>query len=217
MRSGERGGSRKRMRSCMTLGAVLACAMMLCSCEPELSVHRLYTSDDVVFEPNLVGSWVAAEPNENSGTMQMDVVKAGADGYEFTFTTQDTPTAQVEKISFNAHLVKLHGRLFIDVVQTALQIDGKLSERQITVPGHMFGRISIDGENLQMSFLDDEWVAREIRSGDLSIDSEAEGFQPAVLTATTAELQKFVVDHADDDEAFSFAVDDLKRKSGETK
>lgn len=199
------------------LGAVLASAMMLCSCEPELSVHRLYTSDEVVFESNLVGSWVAAESNENSGTMQMDIVKAGADGYEITFTTQDTPTAQVGKISFDAHLVKLHGRLFIDVVQTALQIDGKPSERQITVPGHMIGRISVDGDSLLMSFLDDDWVAREIKSGGLSIDSEAEGIQPAVLTASTAELQKFVVDHADDDEAFSFAVDDLKRKDGETK
>jgi hypothetical protein len=211
------GGSRKRWQSCLTVGAVLACVMMLCSCEPELSVHRLYTSDEVVFEPNLVGSWVAAEPDENSGIMQMDIVKAGANGYEITFTMQDTPTAQVAKISFDAHLVKLHGRLFIDVVQTALQIDGKPSERQIAVPGHMFGKISVDGQNLRMSFLDDDWVAREIKSGGLSIDTEDEGFQPAVLTASTAELQKFVVDHADDEQAFSFAVDDLKRKSGEAK
>jgi hypothetical protein len=215
--NGPYGGSRKRWQSCLTLGAVLACVMMLCSCEPELSVHRLYTSDEVVFEPNLVGSWVAAEPDENSGIMQMDIVKAGANGYEITFTMQDTPTAQVAKISFDAHLVKLHGRLFIDVVQTALQIDGKPSERQIAVPGHMFGKISVDGENLRMSFLDDDWVAREIKSGGLSIDTEDEGFQPAVLTASTAELQKFVVDHADDEQAFSFAVDDLKRKSDEAK
>jgi hypothetical protein len=215
--NGAREGSRKRWRSFLTLGAVSVFAMLLCSCEPELSVHRLYTADDVVFDPNLPGSWVAAEPNENSGTMQMDIVKAGTDGYEFTFTMQDTPTAQVGKISFDAHLVKLHGRVFIDVVQTALQIDGKPSERQIVVPGHMFGRISVDGENLRMSFLDDDWVTREIKSGDLSLDSEDEGFHPVVLTASTVELQKFVVDHADDDEAFSFAVDDLKRKSDEAK
>ena len=112
--------------------------------------------------------------------------------------------------------MKLHGRLFIDVVQTAVELDGKPSERQITFPGHMFGRISIDGDTLRMSFLDDEWVGRAIAAGAVSIDSEDEDHQPRVLTATTAELQKFVVDHADDDQAFSFDVDDLKRKGSES-
>ena len=186
------------------LGVVLACALLLTSCEPQLSLRSLYTSDDVVFDPNLIGSWVMSEQKDSSEFAQMDFVKVGADGYAITFMIKDSPAAQLAKVSFDAHLVKLHGRLFIDVVQTAVELDGKPSERQITIPGHMFGRISIDGNTLRMSFLDDEWMGRAIAAGAVSIDSEDEDHQPRVLTATTAELQKFVVDHADDDQAFSF-------------
>lgn len=205
--------ARKRWRSRSALVAVFACALMLCSCEPELSVHRLYGSDDVVFEPGLLGTWTMPESTNNEEVMGFEFTKSTSDGYTLIMTYQENPTAKTEKYFFAAHLVKLHGRVFIDVVPTSSQVDGQDSDGPPGIPAHFFGRISIDGDTLKMSFLDDEWVAGHVRSGDISIDTEEEDDKKVVLTASTAELQKLLVDHADDEQAFSVKLDDLKRKT----
>ena len=204
--------SRTPWRTSLLLAA-FACAILLCSCEPELSVHKLYASDDVVFEPSLLGTWTMPPSPGTEEVAQFQFSNGVRDGYTITMTYQEYPGAKTESYCFSAQLVKLHGRLFIDVVPTSSRVNDQDSDGPAGIPGHFFGRISIAGDVLKMSFLDDDWVANHIKARDIYIDSEEEGEKSVVLTAPTADLQKLVIDHADDDQAFSVVLDDLNRKS----
>jgi hypothetical protein len=204
--------TRSRWRSILFALAPFACIIMLCSCEPELSVHKLYTSDDVIFDPALLGIWTEPDSAITHEHQQLEFRSANPGGYTINLTFQESPSAKPVSLTFAAQLVKLHGTLFIDVVPTGLQVDGQDSDALPQIPGHYFGRISFTGDVLKISFLDDDWVADHIKSRDIHIDSEEEANKLQVLTAPTADLQQLVIDHADDDQAFSVEMDDLKRQ-----
>jgi len=210
--SAAHAGSRKRWRSLLLLAA-FACAIILCSCEPELSVHKLYGRDDVVFDPSLLGTWTVPGSADSQAVMVFEFSSGKPDGYEVIGTYQEYPSAQKITLTFTAQLVKLRDRLFIDVVPTGVQVGDQDSDGPLGIPGHFFGRVSIDGDVLKMSFLDDDWVASHIKAGDISIDSEEVAHKGFVLAAPTQELQQLVLDHADDDQAFSVQLDDLKRQT----
>ena len=56
------------------LGVVLACALLLTSCEPQLSLRSLYTSDEVVFESKFDRK-LGDEPN------RIRFIRVHADGF----------------------------------------------------------------------------------------------------------------------------------------
>jgi hypothetical protein len=71
---------------------------------------------------------------------------------------------------------------------------------------HTFYRVEMsdDGKTLRLIHLDDDWVTKEIESGRLAIAHQMVGdnSKTAVLTADTADLQRLVLDHWNDSEAF---------------
>src|SRR5271170_6695810 len=102
--------SRTPWRTSLLLAA-FACAILLCSCEPELSVHKLYTSEDVAFDPSLLGTWTMAPSPDTQEINEVEFSRGIRDGYTITMTYQEFPTAKKETYFFWAHLVKLHGTL----------------------------------------------------------------------------------------------------------
>lgn len=59
-----------------------------------------------------------------------------------------------------------------------------------------------EGHTLKLVQLDDSWIESQIRDGKLVIDHEAAQGNSTVLTAATPELQRLVLDHINDEEAF---------------
>lgn len=72
---------------------------------------------------------------------------------------------------------------------------------------HTFYKVEIEneGKTLRLIHLDEEWVTKEIESGKLAIAHQMAGddSKTAVLTAATADLQRLVLDHFNDDAAFN--------------
>ena len=62
-----------------------------------------------------------------------------------------------------------------------------------------------------MGLLDDEWLAKAIAQNKVQIQHEKLG-EEVLLTAPTAELQKFAVRYAEDEKAFAVAIQLSRRK-----
>jgi len=70
---------------------------------------------------------------------------------------------------------------------------------------HEFFKVVLEdeGRTLQLIQLDDSWVRRQIEDGKLEIDHEKLQSGDVVLTASTHDLQQLVLDHVDDEDAFT--------------
>lgn len=75
---------------------------------------------------------------------------------------------------------------------------------------HWFVRIANDEKNLQLDYVDDDRLVKAIEAKKAEIahallpgTNEGSDNQHLALTATTAELQKFVLDHVSDDQIFA--------------
>jgi hypothetical protein len=76
------------------------------------------------------------------------------------------------------------------------------------IPAHSFIRISLEGHVLRLGFFDLEWLKKNIEENKVSIKHERRD-DMIVLTASTKELQEFVLLHWE--EAFKFEEEALHR------
>ena len=185
------------MKRTLLLTAGLA-LVLLTGCVT-LSVYPYYTAKDVVFDPALLGVW--ADPDKtNTDHDTWTFEKINDQTYRLIVTDNDKKTA------FDARLFKLKDYTFLDCLTR--------DRNDYSVPCHMLLRVDRIQPSLEMHLLDYEWVGKLIEkqpkairhaliteAGDKS--DENKGF---VLTADTAELQKFILKHIKLKEAWGDAL-----------
>ena len=177
------------MRRAKTL-VVVAFLTLLAGCEPTVSLHSLLTEKDLVFDPALVGTWVGEE-DKFTITFQ----KSGENAYELFFMGEG-----VTGKHFEARLGQLGRFRFLSIYPKELDTKDEFYKKHL-IGAHTFYRIRIDGDVLQINYLDDDWVKKMIAEKRVSIAHESFD-SDIVLTASTDELQNFVLMHAEDPEAF---------------
>jgi hypothetical protein len=80
---------------------------------------------------------------------------------------------------------------------------------------HWFFKVNKNGDKLQLDWADDEAFRKKVESGAIHLPNALLGdgkTRDVVITASTPELQKFVLAHADDGTLFSDHMDELHRK-----
>lgn len=172
--------------------------VLLAGCVP--SLHPLYTPNDVVYDPKLVGVW--AEPNSSdSGTWEFR--PAEPNSYKMTYTDKDKKTG-----TFGVHLVKLDNTLFLDL----FPIDPNLSQNGFyqlhLLPAHTFMKVDQIEPTLKLCFMDVDKFTKRLEKNPALLKHEVlqEGSQEKiVLTASTKELQEFMRKHAGDKDVFGEA------------
>ena len=81
--------------------------------------------------------------------------------------------------------------------------------------GHWIVKVSRIEKNLRLDWVDDDDFKRAVQAGTLHLPATLLGEgknQDIVVTASTKELQKFVLEHADDQTFFSMKTDELQLK-----
>ena len=169
-----------------------AVALFMSACGSTLSVSPLYNSENVIQDPNLVGTWTDEKGKD------ILVVRPGEDqAYDVLYTTMEDAASTVK---FEVRLVQLNGARFLDIVR---RTDGW------TIPGHSFAAISLDNDHVKISFLDSKWLKEKLL-GDETVKARPERGELLILMDNTESLQAMVARYANEPSASGDKLD-LKR------
>jgi hypothetical protein len=221
---------------------VLVVLVCLTGCFTSVEMlNPLYNGKDVLFDPNLLGTWNAG----NDTTLHFD--RESNDGYQMVVTSKDSSGVQAVDV-FSVHLVSLGGETYLDASPrqisghaqqylfrtdpvkksskfepTLERLDegiylevvgpspgkGNSQELQVTLrTAHTFCKVKIGEKTLSLAPLDEAWMREAIEKKMLQarhVKARAGDDIAWVLTGPTAELQQFIVHHADDPGAFQGA------------
>jgi len=184
--------------SCLLLSACL-----LAGCWQK-SLNPFYTAADLAFDAKLVGSWKekkeSSDGKEEKGQEWTFTGGAGK-GYKLEIEDGD------ETHRYEAHLFKLDGHRFLDIVPTERTVS--------TIPAHNLFKVIEIGPSLQLAALNINWVQKWLRANPTSlahiavIDPEHRDDREKdelVLTADTKALQKCLRENWSDPDLFGGPV-----------
>ena len=159
-----------------------------------LSVHPLYFEKDLVFESGLVGTWGEKEHEKDLSELWI-FKKSGEKSYRLIIRDVEEGEGL-----FEAHLLKLGDHMFLDLYPEEPETGSEFYNMHV-IPAHSFMRVSLEGHVLRLAFFDLDWLKKNIEQNKVSIKHECRD-DTIVLTASTEELQAFVLKHIE--EAFIF-------------
>lgn len=129
------------------------------------------------------------------------VFRKSADGTEYQVTLFNFDEKGLN-LAITVHLVRLGDFVFIDFGTPDAD---KHKFKEVPFPAiesHLIGRIRIEKDSVGFNLLSGEWVKEQGKAGMpvLATVQKAEG---AAISASTEELGKFALEHAEDTKAFS--------------
>lgn len=184
------------MRKELKRGVALAAVFVMVGCVP--SLHPIYNDADCVFNPALAGLW-----QQEDGKGLWAFTQKDARSYNLVYTDNDGIAG-----NFVAHLVEIQGITFMDIFPTDADPRLKINDMYALqlLPSHFFARVGDIGPKLQLAFTNPDWTQKFLAANPAALKHEVvrypNGEERLVLTAPTAELQKFWVEHARTPEAF---------------
>jgi len=190
---------KKRFKS-VPLGLLI----VLAGCVP--SLHPLYTKQDLIFDPALVGEWSGKNSNDT-----WTFTKSGEKEYKLVYTDGEGKTGE-----FVVHLVKLEGRLFLDLYPQEPELKENDFYKMHLLPVHTFMKVQQIEPTLQMAILNPDWIKTFLQEHPDAVRHEKLDQDYIVLTASTKELQSFLIKYGDTKDAFG-DLSDLTRKAKEQK
>ena len=173
-------------------------------------MNPLYTEKDLVFDTLLVGAWTPLEAKEGSKETWA-FTKAGEKLYQLQQTDEEGC-----KADFEARLVKLGTHLFLDLYLTKVEGDDiKLNAWAgfSLVPAHLILKVEQIGPALKIATMNPDWMKKFIKQHPDAIAHRVVLDDNIVLTASTGELQKFVLEHAGQEDFFGGAMEMRRRET----
>lgn len=168
-------------------------AVLLAGCVVT-SVYPYYKEKDLVFEPSLLGDWVSADNKDKPGEF-FRVEKLEENAYRATAFTADQTN------SFILHLFRLNQQLFLDTCPTNYSLDH--------LPVHQISKVMRLQPVIETADLEYKWLVellkknpKAIRHVIVNYQAGEKGEERIVLTADTAELQKFILKHLNNTNAW---------------
>ena len=188
---------RQNMKTIIKITTGLTLTTLLAGCVVT-SVYPFYTAKDVGFDPALVGAWEKTG-STNAANEHWRFEKAEGQAYKLTVQDKEKPT------EFDAYLFKLKGRRFLDLYPR--------ERPDNSLPPHYLLKVTRIEPTLEMQVLDYDWLTKLIEKHPKAIRHIVvpkklgeDGGGDLVLTADTAELQKFILKHEKTPGAFGDGI-----------
>lgn len=169
-------------------------AIVLCGCWLK-SVYPFYLQENLTFDVAMVGTWIEKDKDMDDTDEAWVFTRAGDQRYRLEIRDLDDGPAH-----FDARLFKLGDHLFLDLLSTQREIS--------TLPGHHLLLVQQIEPNLILRIMDPEWMMewlkahpdslRHAKLHDPDNPDDPDKYE-VVLTAETATLQKFVLQHFNDE------------------
>lgn len=186
--------------------------LFLGGCVPVLCLHPLHTKEDIVLEKKLLGTWID-DVNNPETTWEFKRIDETENAYKLIFTDENG-----KKGSFIAHLLKLQNKLFLDVYPKELPWEPNDPNKMdwpynsfFLIPAHTFMKIDSIEPQLKMRLALESNVEELLTEDPNALQHMTIG-ERLVLTASTKELQAFVLKHVDDDKLFTDAITLVPKK-----
>lgn len=174
------------------LAASLFAVFLIAGCAS--SVSPLYTKADAVADSAIVGTWVSND-RDNPSTIRIEKTKDGS--YQVTLHDQKSGDDSV----YDAHLVKLGGASFADLLLTDYRHEGKNVDLPAgAVPLHEIVKYEIAGDDLAVSSIDGDALDKAAKQMGFPLqlrDTERSGGSTVILS-TTPELRRYFSAHPAD-------------------
>ncbi len=155
---------------------------LLTSCIP--SVHPLYTDQNLIFDPMLVGVWADKE-----GKATWTFTKRGEKAYTLVYVDQTG-----EKGDFAVHLLKVGDLRFLDLYPADPDLQQNDFFKVHLLRVHTFIRLQHLQDSLQLAFMKPDWIKSYLQEHPDAIKHERVD-DGVVLTAQPKELQAFLIHH----------------------
>lgn len=179
--------------------ATLAALAAVSGCVP--SLHPFYSPETTVFQEALLGTW------SNPGDNETWTFTSENDGeYAVSFTDSEGLTG-----SFEVHLLKLGEELYLDFFPAPPELESNEFYVGHLLAIHTLARIELSDSGLAVAGMNPEWVEEFLDAHPDALAAERLD-QSLVLTASTADLQKFVTQFRDSGEMFIAEPDWLVRE-----
>jgi hypothetical protein len=202
-------------------------AALVAGCVPIVSLHPLFTRQDIVFDGGLLGAWIGDANNVGTVWEFTRFEESSAEGLPEEFRSEFKSFYRLaisdkdgNRGSLAACLVKLGSRLFLDIFpdkfpsgESDIKQTKLLYNAFFFLPSHTFVRVdSIGGETLKMALTDDDEFDKLMGIEPKAVEYTETTERP-ILTASTKELQAFVTKYADNKHLFPTELTLLRRKT----
>lgn len=174
---------------------LLGAVALVCSCVP--SVNPYYTAKDVITDPRLPGEWRDTDNKDKTSSWKFE--DDGTNGYKLTITEDKGKTGV-----FNAHLFQLGQEDFLDLIPGDCNFapDQAGLVGVAMIPGHLLMHVSILEPTLHLALCDPDWLKKYL-AGNPDAIAHSQYQDMIYFTASTRDLQKFVLKHLGKGELFS--------------
>lgn len=186
----------KKAKAIMLLGLLF----LMAGCIP--SVHPLYTDQDLIFDPSLVGDWA-----DKDGKETWTFTKSGENAYKLLYLD-----AKGKKGEFDVHLLKVGDRRFLDLYPAEPDLQQNDFYKCHLMPVHTFMRVRQQENILRMASMKPDWVKKFLQEHPDAVKYEKVD-DWVLLTAQPKELQVFLITHEKTPDAWGESLP-MSRRAG---
>jgi len=155
------------------------------------SLHPLYTSEDVVFDPALVGTWIDEDQNET-----WDFSRDGDHAYTLQYTDEHGHPG-----TFDVRLVQLDTLRFLDLFPVRPDTGVNDFYQLHLIGAHTFAHVRQIGPTLELATLDTDKLEALLKTQPNAIRCDTVD-DAIILTAPTDELRLFLPAHVTNEDIF---------------
>jgi len=173
------------------------------------SLHPFYRDNEVIFKKEITGNWTGADSSvwkiEQSGKFAgLFKPDKPENCYKISYTDRKG-TAM-----FIVHLFRLGDKYFLDFYPDEVESVNDMMTSHL-VPMHTVARVDMAPDRIVIRWYDEEWLIGLFRQNKIRIAHEKVPYEMSgagsdnyqvILTASTDDLQKFMLKYSDDPNAF---------------
>jgi hypothetical protein len=175
------------------------------------SFYPLYTEKDLFPNDILTGNWIDDEGTQWFFEHEYRGKKfpENIDSTSYVLLLKDKDDRESE---FSVHVIKLGGYYFLDFYLEDFldNQDLGLADFHI-IPVHTFAKLTVQENQLQINWFDQEWLEDLIKENKIRIHHEKND-DYILLTAKPQELQKFVEKYVNSEEAFKDGMEAILKQ-----
>lgn len=168
------------------------------------SIQPYYKTDQLFYDPNLVGKWTDADQQNTL------VVTGDADKklYNVTLTDEKGKVGR-----FVVHLAKVQDQMIADIYPDELKDSDLNASPEYALhllPTHSFMLVEYSPPDLKVRQMDSDWFEKYLTAHPGEVPFQKTDDNRFVLTGSTEQVQTFVLKHVPDRGAYGTAQDVIR-------